>query len=204
MRTIVHHKLAPVNRKVSRRSALKALGTTVAALGVPAAPAAAPRLNQSPLSSEEVEVLGAIAEVVLPRELGVDGRRDAVAGFVRWIENYKEGADTDHGYGVTRIRRTGSSPAAGYRTQIAALQTTAAGRFPALRVADRQPIVEAALTAARIDRLPGRPNGAHIAADLMAFYFNSPAAADLCYRAAIGRANCRGLAKSDTPPEPIR
>jgi hypothetical protein len=34
----------------------------------------------------------------------------------------------------------------------------------------------------------------------MAFYFQSSAANDLCYRAAIGREACRGLPGSEDPP----
>ena len=58
-------------------------------------------------------------------------------------------------------------------------------------------------TFAKIDRLSARPTGAHIAADLMGHYFNSAAAQDLCYRAAIGRDACRGLPGSERKPAPI-
>jgi hypothetical protein len=37
----------------------------------------------------------------------------------------------------------------------------------------------------------------------MAFYFRSSDANDLCYRAQIGRDQCRGLAGSDRPPAPL-
>jgi len=79
---------------VSRRGALKLLGS--------AAVAGAVRLDAQ---SVEADALMPLAEVVLPSELGADGRRQAVGAFVRWIRNYKEGADTDHGYGNTRIHR---------------------------------------------------------------------------------------------------
>jgi hypothetical protein len=48
--------------------------------------------------------------------------------------------------------------------------------------------------------LPRTPDGKHVASDLMAFYFNSSEANDLCYRAHIGRDECRGLAGSDREP----
>jgi hypothetical protein len=62
--------------------------------------------------------------------------------------------------------------------------------------------VETALEEGKITDLPRNPDGRHIAADLMAFYFRGSDANDLCYRAAIGRDRCRSLAGSDhAPPE---
>jgi len=173
----------------------------VAVIGVPPSADAQP---SGSLSGDATRILSAIAEVVLPGELGAGGRRQALTDFVRWVENYREGAETDHGYGVTRLRRTSASPASGYATQLASLQAAASGRFPDLPPAERRALVEKAIAAARIDRLPSRPTGAHIAADLMAHYFNSPAATDLCYGAEIGRERCRGLAGSDQRPSPVR
>jgi hypothetical protein len=176
---------------VSRRNALKSLG---------AAAAAVPAFR---LQAEDLDpvLLAAIAEVVLPSE---SDRAAAVAAFTRWISNYKEGADTDHGYGNTRVRSTGPSPARNYAAQIAALETAArakgAAGFAAAAVDDRRAIVEAAVAAAKVERLSARPTGAHIATDLMGHYFNSSPAADLCYRAAIGRDSCRGLPGSDKKP----
>jgi hypothetical protein len=147
-------------------------------------------------------VLAAIAEVVLPSEAD---RKAAVTAFIRWIENYKEGVDTDHGYGNTRLRKTGPSPAANYPAQIAALdaaaRATGAASFSAASLQQRRAILEAAIAEAKAERLSARPTGAHIATDLMGHYFHSSAARDLCYRANIGRDACRGLAGSALPPK---
>lgn len=169
---------------VSRRDALKSLVVT-------------PFFR---LKAED-SILIAIAEVVLPSEAD---RKAAVDAFTRWIENYQEGADTDHGYGNPRVRTTGPSPARNYPVQIAALEAAARARgsaaFSAASLQQRRAILEAAITEAKIERLPARPSGGHIAADLMGHYFNSSAANDLCYRAAIGRDDCRGLAGSESAP----
>jgi hypothetical protein len=184
---------------------LKTLGVAAAATGVAGWPAAA---AQGGAESVTTDTLLPIAEVVLPAELGADGRRDATAAFVRWIRNYKEGADTDHGYGNTRIRSTGPSPARNYPAQLNTLDEAARGRGAA-RFAEapldvRRAIVEAALAAAKVERLPSRPTGAHVASDLMGHYFNSPAAEDRCYRAAIGRDSCRGLPGSEMRPAALK
>ena len=60
-----------------------------------------------------------------------------------------------------------------------------------------------ALTAAKVDSMPGRPTGRHVVADLMAFYFRSSEANDLAYRARIGRQMCRSLEMTTHRPAPM-
>ena len=170
------------------------------ALGVLAAPAL--RLSsEAEAQQPERAALAAIAEVVLPSEAD---RKAAVAAFVAWHDSYKEGADTDHGYGNTRIRVTGPPPSRNYAAQIEALDVAAraagAASFAAASVEQRRSLIEAAIAAAGVERLPARPTGAHVATDLMGHYFNSSVANDLCYRAAIGRDDCRGLPGSEHAP----
>ena len=169
---------------------------------------AAVRADQA-AATLDLTLLQAVADAVLPEALGDAARRRVVADFERWLGQYHERADTDHGYGFTRIRVTGPSPAARYPAQLAALDEAArasvhAGAFSSLPIEARRALIADALTAAKIERLPGRPSGGHIAADVMCFYFNSSAAADLCYRARIGRDACRGLGGSERPPEPLK
>ena len=185
---------------VSRRGALKALGTA-AAVPIFGLKAGARGLQAEGL---DAATLAAIGDVVLPSEIGVNGRKEAVSAFTRWIRNYKEGADTDHGYGNTRIRSTGPSPARNYPTQMAALDAAArakgAASFAAASADDRRALIEAAIATAKVERLPSRPTGAHVATDLMGHYFHSSAGSDRCYRAAIGRDTCRGLPGSENKP----
>jgi hypothetical protein len=138
---------------------------------------------------EHATTLREIAAIALPGE--VDAAR--IAGdFVKWVNGYRAGAETDHGYGNTRIRVKGASPAAGYLRQLAALKGNVSRES-----------IEAALKEANVADLPRSPGGSHVAADLMAFYFRSSDANDLCYRAQIGRDQCRGLAGSDRAPAPL-
>jgi hypothetical protein len=64
--------------------------------------------------------------------------------------------------------------------------------------------VESALEAAQIKEMPRLPDGKSLIADLVSFYFRSADANDLCYRAAIGRETCRGLAGSGKEPAPLK
>jgi hypothetical protein len=195
----------------SRRSALKTLGA-VAVSPVTLDPAARVLIREQAIAELDAAMLEAVAEAVLPTELGAQGRTRVVGDFLRWVRDYREGAETDHGYGFTRIRSTGASPARKYSEQLAALHRAAAAAKPspggnafvALDVDARRVAIAAALGEARVERLPTRPNGAHIVADLMGFYFNSSAALDLCYRAPIGRDVCRGLDGSEKEPAPVK
>jgi hypothetical protein len=187
--------------RLSRRDALKTLAATPIVRLTPEATLSAAMQSGFRLQAED-PALTALAETVLPSE---SDRKTALAAFISWIDNYKENADTDHGYGVTRVRATGPSPARDYPAQVAALNAAAraagAESFAAAPLETRRTIVDAAITGAKIERLPARPNGVHIAADLMGHYFNSSAANDLCYRAEINRDGCRGLTGSDLPPK---
>jgi hypothetical protein len=180
---------------MQRRTLIQLLASGAAWLGLaPASLAQVPRL-----SPKDEARLRSVADAVLPSELGTT-QAAVVDDFLRWLRNYREGAEMDHGYGFTRLRRTGPSPVGRYTAQLAALGSS----FETLDRAARQRRVEEAIAAAGIDRLPARPTGDHIAVDLMAFYFNSPAAVDIAYRRVIRRDQCRGLPGSDARPDPLR
>ena len=144
------------------------------------------------LWAQSQDDLRALAEIVLPSELGPDGIHRVADDFARWVREYRPGAELDHGYGVTRIRFKPASPLPLYLKQL-----------DELRGRDKDAVI-AALETAKITTLPQSPDGRHVAAVLMAFYFRGSDANDLCYRAAIGRDQCRGLAGSDQPPARLK
>jgi hypothetical protein len=140
------------------------------------------------------KVLNDLAAAVLPASLG-RARTDAVAvQFVRWVREYRAGAEMQTGYGFTRVRYKPASPAPKYVEQLAQLASA--------------PITKARLTemlrAANIKDLSGAPDGNNIISDLMSFYFQSPEANDLAYNAAIGKDQCRTLANSGAVPAPLK
>ena len=149
---------------------------------------------------EQADTLRALAAVVLPSELGAAGLDRVAADFGRWVREYRPGAEMDHGYGFTRIRTKPASPAPAYLQQLAGLRAALLGGD----ASSRRTAVLGALEQAKVTDLPRTPGAQHVAADLMAFYFRSSDANDLCYRAAIGRDRCRGLQGSDNPPPPLK
>jgi hypothetical protein len=131
-----------------------------------------------------------LASVVLPASLGRARMDQVAANFVVWIRDYKPGAEIASGYGHPRTQVTGPNPSLHYADQLSALGS------PISREA-----VERALTDAKVDRIPQRPNGRHVATDLMAFFFNSSDGEDFLYNAKIRRDDCRGLENSGKRPE---
>jgi len=162
------------------------------------------------LTPEQIKTLRAIAEVVLPAAIGASKRDQAVSEFVTWVRNYKEGADMGHSYGASRLSTaSGSSPAARYPAQFTALDKSAEAAgiasFAGLPLDRRRALIEAALnTPQPVTRMPARPTGANLIADLMGFYFNGADGYNLAYNAAIDRDTCRGLEGSDKAPEALR
>jgi hypothetical protein len=148
--------------------------------------------------------LSALADAVLPQEIGAEARARAVDLFAAWLREYRAGAQLDHGYGITRLRRAPSSPAGRYRAQLDDLDRRAGGTFAAASLAERRRAVSEAVMANDIRTLPERPDGGHVATDLMAHFFNGPEATDLAYGRLIGRFSCRGLPGSDQRPPALQ
>jgi hypothetical protein len=141
-----------------------------------------------------------VAITVLPASLGNEGVLAVVRKFEHWVQDYRPGADTEHGYGVTRVIPLPASPAPTYLAQLRELK-------PLMDEQDlekRKASLRKRLDAANIKELTPLPRGKHVVADLMSFYFHSSDANDLCYQAAIERYRCRGLEHSEKAPPPMR
>ena len=109
----------------SRRSFLKQSVATVAAASVAGCapdagrrPAAEAGGSPAPLPAG---TLRAVAEAVLPAELGDEGRERAVAAFERWSEGLEPVAELSHPYLVPEIRYSGPDPRPGWAAQLEGL-----------------------------------------------------------------------------------
>jgi hypothetical protein len=139
-----------------------------------------------------------LAAVVLPASLGRAGTDKIADNFLQWIREYREGVNMASGYGHPRTQTVPPDPSRDYAAQLSALG------LAKLDAAAKRGAVERALDSAKIDRIPPRPDGRHVAADLLAFYFGSSAGEDLLYNAAIRRDQCRGLDNSGQRPAALR
>ena len=147
----------------------------------------------------------ALGEIVLPSELGAKEVARVVGDFQRWLEGYREHAELVHGYGTSRLRFTGPSPATRWASQLDALDAAArkahSRPFADLSVAERDALVRQALASERVDRMPSPMDANHVALALIAFFYDSSEATDMCYESAIGKQRCRPL--NDSPKEPV-
>jgi hypothetical protein len=185
---------------MQRRKFFKSLGSNLAL-------SLLPKWGRAQLATADQGVsLKDIAVVVLPESLGSERIGEVRVAFERWLRDYKAGADAGYGYGFTKPTVTGPNPSLHYPEQLKQLDTAASakgGRFKMLSLQDKRAIIRAALLAAGATSIPLRPNGKHVASDLMSYFYSSSDGIDFCYSAAIRISDCRGLASSAKRPAPL-
>ena len=152
------------------------------------------------------QTLDALGLALLPTELGAAQIGRVVAGFRRWIAGYRENAEVNHGYGNSRLRFTGPTPATRWTKQLddldAAARSAHGDSFASLSVAQRQNLVRPLLATER--GIPASPEGAnHVSLAMLGFFYGSSSASDLCYEASIGASTCRPLGDSTRRPLPL-
>ncbi len=143
--------------------------------------------------------LEALAAVVLPSELGPDGRRAAVNAFVTYVNEFAPAAEEMHGYGYPEIRRLPADPAPAWKTQLAALD--AGGALAVQSPTEQRRRVEAALVGVKDAGLPHPLAAPHVAIALLSHWASSPDGWDLGFEARIRRDSCRVL--DDAPRQPL-
>ena len=152
------------------------------------------------------ELLHSVGEAVLPRELSADGMERAIARFQQWLREYTPGAELLHGYGTGEIRRAPDDPTGRWNDDLAALETQARTQasvaFVDLDVATRQAVIRSAIADDRLNRLRDPAGARHVVVGLLAHFYETPDAANLCYRAAIDPFACRPLADAANRPVP--
>jgi hypothetical protein len=156
------------------------------------------------IEADDRELLHALAVAILPGELGATRTRELADRFERWISNFRPGAEQNHGYGTGELQQTPADPWPAWRRQLQSLDTESqqqhSSGFAALNVERRSALVSTQLEAVRTDRLPAPLSASHVALALLGWFYNSPDATDLCYRAAIGKETCRPLNEAPNKP----
>lgn len=193
-----------MNEGPDRRTFLK--GTALAASAL----AAGCRIDsaQEAPGVLQMDLLRALADVVLPSELEEEGRERVVAGFETWLREYEPVPELLHGYGSQEIRYGPPDPKPRWTAQLEALDLEARQRhgagFAELGAAERRALIERSLSGAPAS-LPDRAGALeaeHVALGILGYFFGSPEATDLCYGRRIGGLGCRPLGASpERPPE---
>ena len=188
-----------------RRRFLKASGAVVAAAVAPVSTVRAASQtgggDASRSAALDPDLLAALAETVLPGEIGVAGIDEALRDFRRWLDGFEPVAEMPHPYlSSDEVRFGPPDPAPNWASQLAGLDLLAqkrhGGGFVALALAERRELVAAEVSrAAPADGgLPAPSRASHVALGLMARFYARPAAADRAYGARINARACRDLA----------
>ncbi len=185
----------------TRRSFLKQSVATVAAASVAGCGPDGDRGQGGEASGAEpislpAHTLRNIAEAVLPAELGDEGRERAVNAFERWSDGLEPVAELAHPYLVPETRYSGPDPRPGWAAQLRGLEKECRARhgtpLAGIDVAGRRKLLARGVGQAG-SGLGSPANANHIAVALVAHFFASPAATDMCYRRTIAKQQCRGL-----------
>jgi hypothetical protein len=184
------------------------VGWLVAIAALPkSARAAAQRLRSNFGSQRAIPsqaAIRALGAALLPTELGRAKTEIASDAFWRWMSGYREGAELLHPYGSPRISYAGASPVPAWTKQLSELDRAARSKhgsaFAAVSVTAREELVRDALKDVKGERLASVVSAPHVALGLLAHFYESSEATDLCYRAQIGRNKCRPLAHNGRKP----
>jgi hypothetical protein len=152
-------------------------------------------------------LIAALAQAVLPTELGRDGAARVARDFSRWTAAHRVDAEVLHPYGSADLARTGPLPVAAWHRELAGLDAEARRRFSrgfaTLGPDQRAEIVRDSLAHVRLAGMPSALSTQHIAVALLSRFYGSAEATDLCYRARIGREQCRPLINATRQPLPL-
>lgn len=180
-----------------------------------------PDTGSRALSELDWELLRAVARDVLPTELGDDGVEDVVRRFRDWLEDYQPGVERDHGYLTAELSHTPEDPTSRWAIQLEELDE-GGSTYSQSSLTERQRRLLAAVRAVGTER-PMRPSSTaadppepgesdlflstanairapHVVLALLAFFFSSPQATDLCFQAPIGPLTCRELSQASARP----
>ena len=152
-------------------------------------------------------MLRGVGQSVLPPELGPEGIEQVVTDFERWVEEYEPVAELDHGYISSEIRYGPPDPAPRWQAQLEALELESRQRYQAsyrdLSDEERQSLIRRQIESEAAGSLPRTAEASHVAVGILAYFYSSSQATDLCYGRRVGKATCRGIATAPQTPEPL-
>jgi hypothetical protein len=187
--------------RTTRRAFLRVLAAVLSVLALP-------RWVWARLVGQlDRDQLSAIGHVILPSELGAEGKERVVGGFEEWLEGFRPEAELPHGFGTAEIRRGPPDPTPRWVEQLGELDDLATRRhgatFRELPEEGRIALLRERIADDRL-ALQSPAQARHVAMGLLAFFYRSPEATNLCYRAAIDSESCRELSAAGEKPAPLQ
>jgi len=181
---------------------------TVALASAWALPSCAPEISkQTPAAPVgRPETLAALAGIVLPAvSLGEEGVRRVVEGFRKWLDELEPVAELDHAYISTdEILYGPPDPEPLWTAQLEALELEAEKRheasFAAIPREEQEALLRRHLPPNPGAALPDPARAPHVALGLLAYFYQTSEANDLCYERAIEKTTCRGVESGAVEP----
>jgi hypothetical protein len=193
----------------ARRTFMKTGAALASALALPScAPETSKEAPAAP--SGRPETLSAVAGIVLPAaSLGEEGVRQVVEGLRKWLDELEPVAELDHAYIFTdEILYGPPDPEPLWTAQLEALELESEKRheasFAAIPREEQEALLRRQLPPSPGSSLPDPARAPHVALGLLAYFFQSSEANDLCYERAIERTTCRGVESGAVEPPPAR
>lgn len=203
----------------NRRNLLTGSAAAVGAALVSGAAAQAQQQTESadgsvaPAPWHQDPVLVAVASLVMPTSsLDETTRGRTLQRFGAWADGFEPVAELDHRYLSTdEIPYGPPDPRPLWRAQLAALDTEAQKRH-LVPFADLDEDAQKRMLTRAIERstprepgtgLPRPESAAHVGIALMAWFFRSSDANDICHGKRIGRHECRGMRGVELEPRPL-
>ena len=191
----------------SRRRFLKGSAGVVAGAAIGACAQDAPPQDSERIGLDHAS-LEALAMLVLPRTaLGDAGIKRVTGEFIEWLEAFDPVSELNHPYYSNEITYGPPDPAPLWGAQLKALDIEAINRFDtgfaALSMDDQRDILVRQLPQNLQEVLPFSGDASHVAIGLIAWFYGTAEANDLCLRAKVMRQTCRGLETSPDKPPPL-
>ncbi len=156
--------------------------------------------------AREPETLAVLAGIVLPAaSLGEEGVRRVVEGFRKWLDELEPVAELDHAYIFTdEILYGPPDPEPLWTAQLEALELEAEKRheasFALIPREEQEALLRRQLPENPGAGLPFPSRAPHVALGLLAYFYQTSEANDLCYEKAIERTTCRGVESGAVEP----
>ena len=170
-------------------------------------------VQEAPPESNQQEgldqaLLDAVAMLVLPiSALGDAGIKRVTSDFVNWLDGFDPVAELNHPYYSAEITYGPPDPEPLWGAQLRALDIEAQNRFGQsfVEISQKQQqfILERQLPDNQPQEMPYAGDAPHVAIGLVAYFYATSEANDLCLNARVGRQTCRGLATSPDKPAPL-
>jgi hypothetical protein len=192
-----------------RRTFMKTGAALASALALPSCAPEAAKEPGAAAPAARPETLGAVAGIVLPvASLGEEGVHRVVDGFRKWLDALEPVAELDHVYIFTdEVPYGPPDPEPLWTAQLEALELESEKRheasFPAIPREEQEAILKRQMPPNLEGGLLAPARAPHVALGLLAYFYQTSEANDLCYERAIEKTTCRGIESGAVePPAP--